>query len=239
MIGAVASISPANADTCVPATHSVTYDCGDGSAGSLPAPATVTYGASFTPTLLTGAHCTAPDGYKQAGIEIWADGEDIGGYATKASAFNYYYASDMIIRPHYVPQDYSAISTATLWEARGLGGIRCNIDSTNMTWQAEFSYGVVSGVATCSPQKPQNTAQGGYTGYIADDQESIVAKDKTGRYCYCKMTEPYFADSPWVLAHDYGDASVCAPACVRNCDLVRYNTVFRASIFRGARPNRQ
>lgn len=242
MMCVMSVVESARSETCVTATHSVFYDCGSGTvAGTLPSTATATYGASFTPTMLTTTHCSAPSGQKQAGIEIWVDGKKIDGFATTVSAFTYYYASDITIRPHYVSGQSTTVGGTvdadTLWSARGKGGDSYTYNASAMTWQTVFSYGTVSGVAACSKQKPQNTADGYYTGYIADDQDAIVEKEKTGQYCYCKLSEPSFAGSPWVFCYDYGSASDCASRCADYCGYgVRRYAVFRGSVFRGARP---
>lgn len=105
-------------------------------------------------------------------------------------------------------------------------------DETAMTWTVNFWYGAVSGVAKCSTIKPENAASGYNTGLIASDQDAIESAANSGRYCYCKMTEPLVSGSPWVFNYDHSSMSYCAPYCADGCgSSVLHRPVSRASVF--------
>ena len=50
--------------------------------------------------------------------------------------------------------------------------------------------------------------------YIPFGQEKILPDDADGiSYCYCRMTEPYSANLPWVFRISYGGAYACDIRC--------------------------
>lgn len=223
----------ANAETCVKTTFNVTYGCGDGTvAGTLPADATAEYNKSFTPTSLTSSICTAPDGYKINGYSVYINDIEMAFFTS--SSFTYTFAADCEIRPNYVRG--SDIATPEVLAVNlGVSGSSYTYVASDYTWSTVFPYGTVNGVAKCSTIKPENTASGYSTGLIASDQDAIESAANSGRYCYCKMTEPDISGSPWVFDLTYGSASDCASLCAIRCgNHVRGNVAFRASVFAAA-----
>ena len=92
------------------------------------------------------------------------------------------------------------------------------------TWSTTFSYGTVSGIATC------NTTSGSFgVAYPQYDFDQGV----TGQYCWCKMLRP--ARSAWVYNNDRGSASDCGTYCAYDCGYnVRYSVGFRRGVFGSA-----
>ena len=227
----VMGLADARAETCVGENWNVSYSCGDGAqAGALPDDQVATYGSEFTPVKLGKTYCTPPSGKTISGIEVWVGDEYNDVYSATADPFLYYYASDVIIKPRYI----GVADAKSLWTLRGFNGISYTYQTAARTWQIVFPYGTISGVAACSNVKPQNTAGGYATGYVADDQNAIT--DEGGANCYCKMTEPNISASPWVLCNVYGLASACSVDCANLCGYRILNfSVVRASLFLGAR----
>ena len=228
----VMGLADARAETCVGENWNVSYSCGDGAqVGTLPDDQVATYGSEFTPVKLGTTHCTPPSGKAIAGIEVWVGDEYNDVYSVTADPFLYYYASDIIIKPRYI----GLADADSLWALRGVNGISHTYQAAAQTWQIVFPYGTISGVAACSNVKPQNTADGWATGYVADDQNAIT--EEGGRYCYCKMTEPVLSASPWVFFYVAGSASDCSTNCANYCcQFAGVSSVyFRESLFLGAR----
>ena len=234
----VASIvGTANAETCVKMIYNVSYTCNGGTlSGTLPSDTTATYGTSFSPTAITESMCTAPAGHIYGGQAIIIDDETVAYYgSTSGGSFTYYYTTDIEIGPHWVPIAEPATMIANLYDG---GRTYTYTNAASGTWTAYFWYGVVSGASKCTTVKPANTVVGYYTGLIAD-YDAIEGASAGGQYCYCKMTEPYIAASPWVFDSDHGNASDCASYCARDCGghVHRVNDTgrrFRASVFAGA-----
>ena len=225
-------------ETCVKTTFNVTYSCNGGTvAGTLPADATVQYGASFSPAAISTSMCTPPSGYIYAGQAVIVDGAEVAHYtSTSAKSFTYYYTTDIEIGPHWAPVAKPETLASHLYHG---GRTYTYTNAASGTWTVEFYYGAVSGVSKCSTIKPENTAYGYYTGLLASDQDALEAASAGGQYCYCKMTEPYIAASPWVFYNVYGSASYCVSACANYCgSYVAYGTDtgrrFRASVFAAA-----
>ena len=235
---AIASVfGVANAETCIKTTFNVMYGCNGGTvSGTLPSNTTATYDKEFSPTAITSDMCTPPSGYAYAGQAIIVDGETVAYCSTTgAKKFTYYYTTDIEIGPHWVPIAEPGTLIANVWD-----GSKNYIykNSTSGTWTAYFWYGAVSGVSKCTTVMPANTASGYNTGLIAD-YDAIEGASAGGQYCYCKMTEPYIAASPWVFRHDCGEKSSCSSACAEYCgDFVSFDRDnarrFRASVFSGA-----
>lgn len=219
-------------DTCIKSNFNVSYSCNGGTkTGTLPSDTTATYGASFTPTAITASMCSAPSGYVYAGQAIIIDGETVAYYSsTGAKSFSYYYTTDIEIGPRWAPVAEPATLVSHLKEN---GQDYAYSDGASAQWTAHFYYGAVSGVSKCTTVKPENT-NGSSTGLIAD-QDAVEGATAGGQYCYCKMTEPYIAASPWVFHSALGSASSCASNCAYYCGAsVRADAVFRASVFAGA-----
>ncbi|MDW2958705.1 MAG: hypothetical protein R8M37_02755 [Alphaproteobacteria bacterium] len=232
-------------DTCVKTTFNVTYSCNGGTrVGTLPADTTVQYGASFTPTAITESMCTPPSGYVYAGQAVIVDGETVANHSNDRSSFSgstisftYYYTTDIEVGPHWAP----VARPETLASHIGIiGRTRTYTNGVNGTWTANFYYGAVSGVSKCTTVKPENTADGYNTGGLIADYDTIENAVGGGSYCYCKMTQPYIAASPWVFKQDaYGNASSCTSNCADYCSASVYHNLdasrrFRASVFAGA-----
>ena len=235
---AIASVfGVANAETCVKTTYNVSYTCNGGTlSGTLPSNTTATYGNTFYPKGLAFGTCTPPSGYAYAGQAIIVDGETVAYYSsTSGGSFTYYYTTDIEIGPHWVPIAEPATMIANLYDDAGK---YTKTVGASGTWTAYFWYGAVSGVSKCTKIKPLNTAYGYDTGLIADYDE-IEGAFAGGQYCYCKMTEPYIAASPWVFYRgDYVSSTTCASGCADICgsyvSASSSGRVFRASVFSGA-----
>ena len=226
----VMGLADARAETCVGENWNVSYSCGDGAqAGTLPDDQVATYGSEFTPVKLGKTHCTPPSGKTISGIEVWVGDEYNDVYSVTADPFLYYYASDIIIKPRYI----GVADADSLWALRNVAGISYTYGAR--TWQTVFPYGTIAGVGACSNVKPQSTAAGWATGYVADDQNAIT--DEGGANCYCKMTEPNISASPWVFCTNSGSAVSCSSNCARQCgDYSMWITAsFRTSLFLGAK----
>ena len=237
---AIASVfGVANAETCVKTTYNVIYGCGDGTeSGTLPADGVANYNTSFTPADLTSA-CTPPTGYKISGWAIYINNTQVA-YITPSSSFTYSYTADSLITPYYIPKPSAVIATPADLAVNLLesGYSYTNTQGESATWRVVFPYGTVNGVAKCTTIMPENTADGKYTGLIATDQSAIENAAAGGSYCYCKMTEPYIAASPWAFTISRSDAQ-CKNSCGRSCseplksgdDVGR---ILRAAMFAGA-----
>ncbi|MBE6458027.1 MAG: hypothetical protein E7011_04460 [Alphaproteobacteria bacterium] len=236
---AIASVvGVANAETCIKTTFNVTYGCNGGTvSGTLPSSTTATYGTSFSPTAITESMCTPPSGYAYGGQAIIIDGETVAYYSsTSGGSFTYYYTTDIEIGPHWVPIAEPATMIANIYDG---GRTYTYTNAASGTWTAYFWYGAVSGVSKCTTIKPENTASGGDSCLIATDQSAIENATADGQYCYCKMTEPYIAASPWVFNGELMNASYCASNCASYCGYgVHFDYVigrkYRASVFAGA-----
>ena len=237
-IAVVSIIGMANAETCIKTAFNVSYTCNGGTlSGTLPSNTTATYGVSFSPTAITESMCTPPSGYAYGGQAIIVDDETVAYYSsTSGGSFTYYYTTDIEIGPHWVPIAEPATMIANLYDG---GRTYTYTNAASGTWTAYFWYGAVSGVSKCTTVKPENTASGGSSGLIATDQSAIENATAGGYYCYCKMTEPNIAASPWVFYRDYGVASNCASHCADFCgyfvhDVNDSGRRFRASVFAAA-----
>ena len=223
----------ARGDTCVPIVFNVSYTCNGGTlSGTLPADTTAQYGSSFSPTAITTSMCAAPSGYIYAGQAVIVNGETVAYYSsTSSKSFTYYYTTDIEIGPHWAP----VARPETLASNLGTSGRTYTYTSAaSGTWMAEFYYGAVSGVSKCTTVKPENTGNGSYTGLIAD-YDAVEGASAGGQYCYCKMTQPYIAASPWVFYIVDGSAYDCAYRCARLCGYyVELSARFRASVFAAA-----
>lgn len=221
-------------DTCIKTEFNVSYSCNGGTkTGTLPSDTTATYSSYFSPTAITASMCSAPSGYVYAGQAIIIDGETVAYYSnTSAKSFSYYYPTDIEIGPHWVPVAEPATLVSHLKE-NGLDSTY-STGASSGTWAVRFYYGAVSGVSKCTNVVPENTSYGDYTGLVAD-QDAVEGATAGGANCYCKMTEPYIATSPWVFVNLFGNASSCASNCAGECGFaVQLGPVFRASVFAGA-----
>ena len=235
-IAIVSIIGMANAETCVKTTYNVIYGCGDGTEiGTLPADAVANYNTSFTPATLTSA-CKAPPWYKISGWSVYIDGVE---HAYTTSSFTYSFTADSLITPNYVPNSSAVIATPAdlAVNLQVSPSSSSSKPAASGTWQAMFPYGIVNGVSKCTKISPENTATGDNSGLIATNQSAIENATAGGTYCYCKMTEPYVAASPWVFANTYSRAEKCASSC--SCPSYLFTggdngRRFRASVFAGA-----
>ena len=219
------------AETCIGKNWTVSYSCGKGTVkNKLPENQVATYGSEFTPVLLNTEYCTPPSGMAISGIEIWVGDSYNGAFSKTGAKFMYYYASDVVIKPRYM----GAVDINKLWALRGVNGESYTYDNPGRTWQTVFPYGTVSGIAACSNVKQKSSVPGWNAGVVAEDQSAIT--EEGGVVCYCKMTEPHTAASPWVMANTYTNASICSANCALNCgNSARISAFFRTSLFVGAK----
>ena len=109
-----------------------------------------------------------------------------------------------------------------------------NIEGTNnsrnevmKTWTTTFSYGTVSGIATCN--NTMGTTNTAYPQYNFDDNHASI----TGRYCWCKMTSP--VRSAWVYISEDSLESECTSNCANRCGYrLNHQTNIRTSMFNSA-----
>ncbi len=97
-------------------------------------------------------------------------------------------------------------------------------------WKAEFSYGIIYGMAKCS-----TTA--GTQGNLGDPNDTY------GGYCWCKVTgyKPINQDTkygalknmPWIY-NTYPDTTICNSVCAARCAFYSESSIrFRSSILTG------
>ena len=227
----------ATTNNCVKSLYTVTYSCNGGkAAGTLPSSHTATYGATFSPTAVTDEMCTPPSGHVYAGQSILIDGEEVAYYTnTTSKSFMYYYTSDIVVAPHWAPIAEKSALVANL----GAAGRSFVYDGTAMTWTTNFWYGAVSGIARCSTFSPENTGYGYYTGLtMSESDNSTIENSTSGQYCYCRMTSPNIAGSPWVFHSAYNAEVYCASYCAQYCGSAGNDSDnarrFRASVFAAA-----
>lgn len=95
---------------------------------------------------------------------------------------------------------------------------------TSGEWNTVFSYGNVSGIATC------NSTSGSYG--VAYPQYEFE-QGTSGVYCWCRMLRP--ARSAWVYRSAGGSASGCASGCADYCGyFVRVSAGCRRGVFGSA-----
>ena len=219
------------AETCIGKNWTVSYSCGKGTVkNKLPENQVATYGSEFTPVLLNTEYCTPPSGMAISGIEIWVADSYNGAFSKTGAKFMYYYASDVVIKPRYM----GVADINKLWVLRGVSGESHTYNASGRTWQAVFPYGTVSGIAACSNVKPKNYSPGWIAAQVAEDQSAI--KEEDGLFCYCKMTEPHAAASPWVFMLNYEGGYACSVGCASTCGTYAiHGFVFRVSMFLGAK----
>ena len=119
-----------------------------------------------------------------------------------------------------------SIVTVVLDPSIGATGYVYNSEA--WAWKANFSYGTITGISTCSSVAP--TGVMGSTKTSAGTPLDAVAGDLSGKYCWCKMTHPM--SSLWVFNGQSGDASACALYCTRDCGLRNQSgPAFRDGLF--------
>jgi len=109
-----------------------------------------------------------------------------------------------------------------------------NIDGTGYTnneatktWTTTFSYGTVSGIATCN--STSGTYAKAYPQYNFDNNYA----SSTGKHCWCRMTSP--VRSAWVYRTANSSTVECASYCAGSCgNSVRTNSDFRGGVFGSA-----
>ncbi|MBQ0013030.1 MAG: hypothetical protein KBS86_00450 [Proteobacteria bacterium] len=111
----------------------------------------------------------------------------------------------------------------------------------NGTWGATFSWGVVTGEATCLSEAEGLGRTSGYSPYgtgeysntFIDASKGLSGKDADGAdciYCWCNMQSP--AVSRWVLDHGHASSSNCAGSCADGCgNRVQAVSSFRSAVF--------
>ena len=108
-------------------------------------------------------------------------------------------------------------------------------DNTGKTWSAQFSYGVVSGIAACTGGMGSLGALD--LGTLAPDQDALSVYS-TGYYCFCKMLVP--VESQWVFTHNGSPqghvycGTECAKWCTANTEGISSSAAFRRALFGSA-----
>ena len=100
-------------------------------------------------------------------------------------------------------------------------------DEATKTWTTTFSYGTVSGIATCN--STSGTYARAYPEYNFDKNHA----SSEGVNCWCRMLNP--VRSAWVYIFEGSSASDCASSCAYNCGYNVQNTSnFRGGVFGSA-----
>ncbi len=238
IVCALMHVHHAHASTCVKTTFNVTYSCGDGTViGTLPDDTVAEYNRVFVSAALTSSMCAAPDGYKINGYSVYVNDVEMA-FFTSVPNFTYSYIADSEIRPNYVRISDGIATPGVVAVNLAVNGTSSSSVAADYTWSAVFPYGMVNGVAKCTKIKAETNYPGYYNGgVVASDQDAIENAENSGALCYCKMTEPFVAGSPWVYLFEYSNNNTaeCASRCSDQCGVnVRGIPVFRASVFMAA-----
>ena len=114
--------------------------------------------------------------------------------------------------------------TAIILEPSVPGSGNTEYDPTEKTWKATFSYGTVSGVASCN-----NTA-GSSNSTAHPEYNSTFTQATTGTQCWCRMTSP--VRSAWVYDGPKDNAATCETNCAYNCTYYVNNSAsFRTAMY--------
>ena len=239
----------AMAEYCVDETYTIRYSCGEGTlneaaGATLPADFTAAYGQSVTPTALTRTQtvgetavvrCLPPADMEWGGQAILGpDGEIKSQYASNnPMTFTYLYMTDVTIVPRWVPimtehqiklqPQVGPLWTTSAW-TRDYG-----------TWKAVFPYGWMTGESVCSSYWDGEYYEQNVPYYIPFGQEKIQPDEADGTsYCYCRLTDPYSAKSPWVFRMSYGGAYACDIRCANNCaEAISWWAIYRQALWDG------
>ncbi len=119
--------------------------------------------------------------------------------------------------------------------ARGAFSSDCTGCNDN-EWHADFSYGTVTGIASCNSTAGDNQDYT-WTNPTTASSDSM-SSSSIGQYCWCKMTGfngQSLSVASWVFYADYDDADGCAFGCGSICGSdVGGVPVFRGAVFRSA-----
>ncbi len=83
-----------------------------------------------------------------------------------------------------------------------------------------FSYGTVTGIASCNSTIGDNNANL-WTNPSTAVSESMSSND-TGKYCWCKLTSiagSVIPDGPWMFSDMFNNATTCEVKCTVTCAL--------------------
>ena len=123
-------------------------------------------------------------------------------------------------------------------DSRGEGGVYSS-DCTGCNdneWHADFSYGTVTGIASCN-STPGDNQDYTWTNPTTASSDSM-SSSSTGQYCWCKMTGfagQSLSVAPWVFNHASDNADGCAGFCANDCAYrVAVTPEFRGAVFRSA-----
>ena len=96
-------------------------------------------------------------------------------------------------------------------------------DNDTFEWRAFYDgLGTISGIASCTnlERNGPRCAEEGFSEYFGcsyekygQDTNANYQGNKSGRYCWCKITHPF--ESKWVFEHIYTDE--CATKCASHC----------------------
>jgi len=107
-------------------------------------------------------------------------------------------------------------------------GTGSTFDEQSATWSVTFSYGTISGIASC------NSLSGIVgTAYPQYNNQITQGYQQNQLHCWCRITSP--VRSAWVFENPYPSPSDCAVYCVRYCGIrVRDYIDFRRVFFGSA-----
>ena len=132
-------------------------------------------------------------------------------------------------KPQKIPQNTHAPRgrTAIILDP-SVAGDDFTRDEEEKTWSTVFSYGTISGIASC------NSIEGTYANAYSGNQNNIKPEYQNGQLnCWCRMTSP--VRSAWVFNTVRETASDCASRCANLCSYyIRINSEFRAGVFGAA-----
>lgn len=219
-------------EACVRTAYNVKYTCGDGTLiGVLPDDAAAEYGKTFYGVAINGSMCEPPEGYELSGTALYIENVESAWFSGSVS-FVYNYTMDAELRAYYVAKPEAKIASVYDVVANDKGGTASYPgDQTTGEWQIVFPYGVVKGVSRCSSIKEPEIE----VAMIPLNQDAIENDQAGGSYCYCKMTEPYVVDNPWILRTG-GGCSVydCAVSCASRISDINAGRPWRLSLFSAA-----
>ncbi len=223
-------ISPVNAEEyCVPTNYTITYQLGGGCNGTAPSSVTVARGANFTtPNAATACGDNTVTKWKIDGTND---------YITSNTTLPYVWTNDITLvagatvvslsAPYSVNTSIHGYQNDSR-SAYGAESFNCTGCNDN-EWHADFSYGTVTGIASCN-STPGDNQDMKWTNPTTASSDSM-SSSSTGQYCWCKMTGfagQSLSVAPWGFFYDYDSADSCAAGCASH---VAAHPGFRGAVY--------
>lgn len=93
-----------------------------------------------------------------------------------------------------------------------------SIHAGTSTFKINTDYGILTGVSAClTSNYGIANYYNVYKGALKENNKLVVGGEKTGRYCWCKLTHP--VSSLWVYIADNTNADTCSRSeyCLTQC----------------------